>query len=265
MRRVVLCFVCVLAGASAVQAQPSAARRAVQELLRYLETRFAREVAEEGIERLEGRLVRMVEAYGDDAVAAIRRVGPRVGTAAIDAHGAPAARLLAKWGDDGARLLADEGATAARVFSRYGDEAVEVMLRHRGVGGRIVEELGEDGVWAARGLGPDGGVQLASLAPQVRATGRAGEILAVVERFGDRACAFLWRHKGVIFGGALLAAFLSDPEPYLSGVKDLVVEPAAELGAEAARRTDWTAVIVAGMVLGVVLIAFRWLVAARRA
>ncbi len=240
-----------------VLAQPAAVKQAARELVRFLETRFAREVAEEGVERLEPRLVRLIAAHGDDAAAAVRRVGPRLGVRAVESHGAAGARMLARWGDDGARLLADEGEPAARLFARHGDEAVEAMLRHPGAGARVIEAFGDDGMRALRGVGRDGAAQLAGVAPSVRGTGRAAEVLAVVERFGDRACGFLWRNKGVVFGAAVLAAFLSDPEPYLAGVKSLVVEPAKELGAEAARRTDWTLAVVVLLVLGAMIVGLR--------
>jgi hypothetical protein len=247
----------------AVVSQSAAVRQAARELLRFVESRFAREVAEEGAERLEPRLVRAIEQWGDDAVAAIRTVGPRVGMRALESHGAPAARFLSRFGDDGARVLSEEGDTALRLWSRYGDEAVEAMVRHRGVGARIADELGTAGMRASRGLSEDGAVRLAGVAPLVRGSGRAAEILSVVERFGDRACAFLWRNKGVVFGAALLAAFLSDPEPYLAGVKELVVTPAKELGTEAAKRTDWTVVVVAGIVLTLMAMSLRMVLRSR--
>jgi hypothetical protein len=90
---------------------------------------------------------------------------------------------------------------------------------------------------------------LSGLAPGIRASGRAAEVLGVIEKFGDRACAFLWRNKGVIFGAAVLAAFLSDPEPYLNGVKEIAAVTLAPVAKEAAQRADWTLVIVAAMVI----------------
>ena len=254
MIELALALVCC---APPAEPQSVIARRLARELMEFLSSRFAREVAEEGVERLEPRVARLIEHAGEDAILALRRVGPRVGMNLLESHGAPAARILARWGDDGARLLSIEGETALRLYARYGDDAVHLMLARPGLGGRLVESLGPEAIRAVRGLGPEGAAELADLAPAVRATGRGREILDVVERFGDRACAFLWRNKGVVFGAALLAAFLSDPEPYLNGAKRLVVEPAREIGTEAARRTDWTAVVVAGLVLAAVAFALR--------
>jgi len=51
--------------------------------------------------------------------------------------------------------------------------------------------------------------------------GRQGELLSAIERHGDRAMAFLWRNKGALAVGTVLAAFLRDPEPFLSGAREL--------------------------------------------
>ncbi len=234
-------------------AQGAAVRRAAQELVRYVETRWARET----VEAMEPRIVRAIENAGEDAVIAIRRVGPRAGLHAVETHGASGARLIARWGDDGARLLADDGATAVSMYARYGDEAVELMLRHPGAGGRIATELGDQGIRVASALSADGAVQLAGVSPMIARSGRASAVMGVVEKFGDRACAFLWRNKGVVFGAALLAAFLNDPEPYIAGVKQLVVEPAKAVGREVSAKTDWTFVIVSSLVLAVLVVGLR--------
>ena len=107
-------------------------------------------------------------------------------------------------------------------------------------------------------------VSLNRLAEPIRQSGRAAEIFGVVERFGDRACDFLWRHKGTVFASALLVSFLADPRPYLDGVKQLVVEPATQMAAEAVRRTNWTAIGVAAS-LGLIACGFAaWLIRRRR-
>jgi hypothetical protein len=82
------------------------------------------------------------------------------------------------------------------------------------------------------------------MADPIKASGRSEAILGVVERFGDRACQFLWRHKGTIFVAAVLTAFLADPQPYIDGVKQLVVEPASRAAEGAVGRTNWTLVFL---------------------
>ncbi|MBI4563814.1 MAG: hypothetical protein HY716_03865 [Planctomycetes bacterium] len=236
MRRLAVSLALALLAASPAAAQSGAARRAAREALEALESRFARELAHEGMGRFEISLARAVERWGDDALKAARRVGPRIALAEMERHGAPAARILARWGDDGARLLAVEGEGALRVYGALGEEGIDLLLRRRGT------------VEAAL---------LPRLAEPIASSGRSAEILAVIEKHGDRACQFMWRNKGVIFGAAVLAAFLSDPRPYLDGVKELVVAPARDVALEAARRTDWNAVVFAALAIVAALGALR--------
>ncbi len=237
----------LLVAVSLLDPQSAAARKLAREVV----VTFARE----SLERAEPRVARLIEAYGDDAARVLRRVGAP-GVEALERHGAPALRILGRWGDDGVRLLAAEGDDAVRVLARYGDEGVAFMIRHPGVGRDLIEHFGHRALGAD--LSTESVITLNRLAEPIKASGREAEVLGVVERYGDRACRFLWRNKGTIFAAAVLAAFLSDPKSYIDGVKDLVVEPAARVAGQAAGRTDWTAVF---MVLGLAAIA---VVAARR-
>jgi hypothetical protein len=42
-------------------------------------------------------------------------------------------------------------------------------------------------------------------------TGRRGELLAVIERHGDRALTLVWRNKGTLTVTTVLETFLADP------------------------------------------------------
>jgi hypothetical protein len=227
--------------------------------------RVAREVVEsfgrEAVEAAEPRVARLVEAYGEEAATVLRKVGPS-GVQAMERFGAPSLRILARWGDDGIRLLAVEGDSAVAALARYGDEAVELMIRHPGVGRDLLAQFG--GQVLRRPLSTESVVALNRLAEPIRASGRSAEILAVVETFGDRACDFLWRNKGTIFLAAVLTAFLHDPEPYLDGVKQLVVQPATQLAQDAASRTNWTLVVLVAVLLVAGWLGIRWNWSARR-
>jgi hypothetical protein len=228
----------------------SAARAAARELVEV--------VGREALEAAEPRIVKLIERYGDDAVRAIRRAGaPAVG--ALERFGAQGARLLAAWGDDGLRVLAAEGDDAVRAFAAYGDDAVRAMLKHPGVGRELLGTLGPAAVKATANVTTESAISLARMSAPIQASGRSAEILGVVERFGDRACAFLWRNKGVVFGAAVLATFLADPQPYLDGVKQLVLEPAAKAASGISARTNWTLVLAAAVValIGVVVLRYR--------
>ncbi len=250
---------------SFVADQGQAARAAARELMKALESRFAREIAEEGVERLETRIASCLEKYGDDVAGALKRVGPRVGLDAVERFGAGAAKFIGEYGDEGARLLAIEGAAAPRVAAKYGAEGVELMAKHRGIAAPLIEQFGDDGVRALKNLSPDGAVTLKRLEESIRASGKGREILGVIERFGNRACDFLWRNKGVIFGAAVLAAFLADPEPYLNGAKELVGATVAPVAREAAKNADWTVIILGGVITVILIVALKVMMRPRRA
>jgi len=240
----------LLLAASVLLSQASqAARAAARELVEV--------VGREALEAAEPRIVKLIEAYGDDAVRAIRRAGaPAVG--AVERWGAQGAKLLAAWGDDGLRVLAAEGDDAVRAFAAYGDDAVRAMIKHPGVGRELIGTLGPAAAKATANVTTESAINLARMSAPIQASGRSAEILAVVERFGDRACAFLWRNKGVVFGAAVLATFLADPQPYIDGVKQLVLEPAARAASGLSARTNWTLVLAAAALGVIAVLAVRY-------
>ena len=71
--------------------------------------------------------------------------------------------------------------------------------------------------------------------------------------------AFIWKNKGVLAGGAVLAAFLANPAPYINGVKELVDVPMSHIAA----ATDWTAVFLAIIVITAAIASFRMFVLRR--
>jgi len=227
--------------------------------------RVAREVVEsfgrEAVEAAEPRVLRLVEAYGEEAAVVLRRVGPS-GIQAMERFGASGLRILARFGDDGVRLLAVEGEAAVAALTRYGDEAVELMIRHPGVGREVLASFGSQVLRTP--LRTESMITLGRLSEPIRNSGRSAEILQVVETYGDRACDFLWRNKGTIFVGTVLAAFLHDPKPYLEGLKELAVEPASRVAQDAASRTNWTLVAISALLVASVWLGVRWAWATRR-
>jgi hypothetical protein len=221
--------------------------------------KLAREVAEtfgrEAVEAAEPRVLKLVEAYGDEAASVLRKAG-LPGVQALERFGAPGMKILARWGDDGLRMLAMEGDAAVAAVARYGDDAAQLMIRHPGIGRQFLDEFGAPALRAQ--LKTDSVVTLNRLAPEIKRTGRSAEILALVEKSGDRVCDFLWRNKGVIFIGSVLATFLHDPQPYLDGVKQLVVQPATDVAHQAASRTNWTIVVVVALLIASAWVGIRW-------
>jgi hypothetical protein len=84
------------------------------------------------------------------------------------------------------------------------------------------------------------------------ATPRSPELLAVIRQYGDEAMAFIWRNKGALTVATLLGTFLADPEAYISGAKQLVVDPVVT---PIATATNWTLVILVAVAMLVAVLA----------
>jgi hypothetical protein len=237
--------------------------KAARELAEFLMRKFGKEAAEEGAEKLAGRIARTAARHGDDVLGAVRKVGPKALRLAdkAGAHAPIVMRLVSRYGDDAARVLSRPGAMA--LFTRYGDDAAEVLMKHPGVAAPLMEGLGKPAVGALGALGERGGRRLAMMANgELAAIGHTPEVLGVITKYGDPAMDFIWRHKTVLAGGAALTAFLANPEPYLNGTNRLaitvgenLVKPAVtaagNVAGEAAGFLRWTlTILVVGLAAG---------------
>jgi hypothetical protein len=223
MKRIVM-IAAVAAGwlipAPAAQAQAKA--RAAREVAELLFERFGAK-AGRSVPELAARIEGIAARYGDEAIVAMRRGGPEaLGLIeAAGADGAKAVRLLAVHGEQGASRVLSRP-TAMRQFLEYGDEAANVLVRHPGVAEPLVERGGAQAVQALGAIDPRNGRRLAMLLDgELANAGRHPELLGVVAKHGDGAVNSLWQNKGTLAGGAALAAFLADPEPFLNGTRDL--------------------------------------------
>jgi hypothetical protein len=224
--------------------------------------------AESGIGKLARGAAKAAGGHADDALTALRRLGPRAAQAAgkeAAEHAPEVTRLVARHGDDALWIVARPRSLA--LFLRHGDDAARALLTHRAVAEALIERFGTAAVPALNRVTPRNARRLAMLAdePVLARSGRAAEVLGVIGRHGDRALEFVWRHRLVLAGGATLAAFLSHPEPYLDGTArlagtalDATVRPVAEgVGRAMASRTApavgfvalWTAILTAAPIL----------------
>ena len=220
MTRVILAVavVALTAGEGRAQARARAAREAAEWLIGRFGSKAGRSVPE-----LAGRIERVALAHGDDAVRAIRKGGPAaVGLVeAAGADGAKALRVLGVHGELGASRVLSRPA-AMKQFLRHGEEAATALVRHPGVAEPLIERGGAQAVKALGAVTPRNGRRVAMLLDgELDQAGRHPEVLGVIGKHGDGAVDFLWRHNGTLAGGAAFTAFLADPEPYLSGARDL--------------------------------------------
>src|ERR1017187_7926879 len=76
--------------------------KAAAELAEFVMKKFGKEVAEEGAEKLAGRIASAGARHGDDVLAAVRKVGPKaLGLADEAGENAPRViRFLTRHGDD---------------------------------------------------------------------------------------------------------------------------------------------------------------------
>jgi hypothetical protein len=253
-KTVVTCLAIVVLGV-ARDAQAGVAGKALQEALELASKKFGKEVAETGAEKLAARATQLAAKHGDDVVAAaIKKVGPRAGQAALDAgeHGGLALHLLAHHGDEALPLVAK--ASSLKTVARYGDNAATALIRHGSIGEQFVEQFAAEGAEALAKVTPRNGRRLAMLAAEGQLK---PDLINVVSKIGDRACDFIWKNKGALAVGAALTAFVANPEPFIDGSQELTatfvdaaLKPIAEVpkavAAEAARNVNWTLLAIVG-------------------
>jgi hypothetical protein len=200
--------------------------------------RFGRGAAGETVDGVARSMSRAVARHGDEALPLLRKTG-HAGIRALEEAGdrAPAVlRLYARKGDDALWLVTDSKKLA--LFLRHGDEAAEAMLKHPGIADRLVTRFGDDAATALTGLSRPNAQRLAMAAGEglLTQTSRSEKLLAVIAKYGDKAMEFIWKHKGALTAATLLTAFVNDPEPYISGGKELVVEAVAEPAADVSKQ-----------------------------
>ena len=232
--------------------------KVLQESVELIATKFGKEVAEEGIDRLSKRMSQLAIHHGDEVVsAAFRKVGPVAGRVAQEAaeNSGVALRLLGKYGDDAVELAVKP--RSLKLIAQYGDDAAESLVRHGTVGEGLVETFAESGAKALAKVTPQNGRRIAMLASDKTLQ---KPVMDVIAKYGDPACEFLWRNKFALATGAAMATFLADPEPFLNGtiqlseiVADTAIRPLAE---EAGRHYGGTFLLLGGMLTAVVFVYF---------
>ncbi|MGE3316254.1 MAG: hypothetical protein AB7O26_14145 [Planctomycetaceae bacterium] len=242
---------------SAQSLQAGAKSEAAREAAEFMVRKFASETAKEGAETLAVRLETLAARHGDDVFAVAKNAGPRA-IHAIEQAGddaATAMKLLSRYGDD-ALSIASQPKSLAMV-SRFGDDAAEALVRHPGVAESTIEAFGKPAATALKGLNGQNARRLAMMAEEqsLLRMSRGGELLGVIGKYGDNAMEFVWRNKGKLAVSAALVAFLNDPEPFITGTRDLasvlgesIGQPIAE---QAARHFPWRTFYLLVFVLAV--------------
>lgn len=263
-----LVVVLVALAAAPVHVHASIASKAVGEALEYAGRKFAKEVAEEGAERLASKMVKLAAAHGDDVVAAaVKKVGPRAARVATEAgeHSGTALRLMAKHGNSALPIVTK--ATSLKAVAHFGDDACEAIIKHGAVGEELLEKFSTTGAKALSKVTPRNARRMLMLMAEGQLR---EELVSVVAHHGDVACDWIWRNRGALTLAGALTAFVRSPEPFLNGTQQLastvteaVAAPLAEvpkeIAKEAAHNTNWTLLLlVAGAVAVFLFLERRW-------
>jgi hypothetical protein len=241
----------------------------------YVLQRFGRQAAKEGAEALARKIESYAARHGDEFYVAIRKVGPQAFHLVEEAgeHAPQAVRALSRYGEEGAVWIVARP-KALKLYAEHGEEAAAALLKHQGIAEPVIEQLGQPAMRALGAVGPQNGRRMAMMLEggELAQIGRTPEMLSVIEKYGDPACDFVWRNKEALTLTVAATAFLADPEPFITGAKDIsgivaenAVKPLAEVpqtvakesASEVAKATNWT------LVFALVVLAFGSLFAFR--
>ncbi len=240
--------------------------KVVTETLEFLVKRYGDDVLREGTEAVTEQVTKVAAKYGDEGVQAVRKVGPRGLKVIQEAgeNGLGAVKLINRYGDDAVWVISKPKGMA--IFVKYGDDGAKALIKHKGIAEEVIEAHGKSAVGALNAVGNREARQIAMLQKDgvIKAGEQGDELLDVIVRYGDKAMAFIWRNKGSLAVTAGIGTFLANPEAYIDGGKELIVEgvsrPATEMGKEVARNTNWTVLGIAGIgVLGALAAWRTWL------
>jgi hypothetical protein len=241
-----------------VPASADVRSEAAREIAEQVLKKFGKEAAEEGTEKFAVKVETLATRHGDEALDAVKKVGPKAVRVIEEAgaNGTQAAKLLARYGDDGAWLARQPGALP--LYAKYGDEAAEAMIKHPGIAEPVVAAYGKEGAEALVKLSKENAVWMSRMVNEgdLAKIGRQQELLGVVSKYGDGAMQFIWKHKKALAVTAGLTAFLANPQPFIDGTRDLtaiafenVAKPLAETPGKVLSNADWTPVLLAIVVV----------------
>jgi hypothetical protein len=232
----------------AVSPAHGAASAVVRETAEWVMKKFGKGFGGESVEAIAGATARAVGKHGDDCLPLIRSAG-HSGLRALEEAGEKAPeviKLFARRGDEALWLISEPKKLA--LFIRHGDDAATALLKHPGIADTFVERFGAEGASAMANLSRGNAQRLAQLADETAMLGgqNAPAFLGGIRKYGDPMMEFVWKHKGKLAVGTAFAMFVSNPEPYLRGVKELVVEPVVT---PLVKAVNWTLVVLAVLLL----------------
>ena len=219
----------------------STLHQAARETAEFLMNRYSKELSRETVENLTQRIGSLAQKHGDETFTAIRKTGPlSLQWIAEAGESSPQIiRLLTKHGQAAGSIISNP--RCRTLFLKWGEESASVMMSHPGIAETLIERHGADAIRALKLLDGQQGRRLAMLSDEglFTYTEQAERLMPVIERFGNQAMDFIWKNKGSLAIAAVLAAFLRDPEPFISGTKDLAEVTAGPVAQSIAQQVPW--------------------------
>jgi len=249
MRYLSLLFIGIgLVLASASTASAAIASTAVRETAEFIISKFGRGVAGQSIEEVTEATAKAVGRHGDAALPLLRKSG-HAGFTALDQAGAKAPeviKLFARRGDEAVWVISDPKKLA--IFIKHGDSAADALLKHPGIADNLIGRFGDDAVGAMNAASRQSAQRLSMVTDDglLSATARSPELLPVIRKYGDGAMDFIWKNKGSLAVASVLITFLDNPQAYISGAKELIIDP---IVSPIAKGTNWTLIILAVLVV----------------
>jgi hypothetical protein len=200
---------------------------AVRDCAEWVLRKFGKGFAGETVEQVTERTAKDVAKYGEECLPLLRGCG-HAGFGALEQAGERAPeviKLYARRGGEAVWIISEPRRLA--LFLKHGDLAADALVKHPEIAESLIGRYGGDAVGALNAVSRTGGQRLAMMGADgtLEKMGRQPEVLAVIRRYGDEAMDFVWRNKGALAVTAVLATFLANPEIYIKGTKQLVVDP----------------------------------------
>lgn len=251
-------IVLILTGISFSQTKALLFREAAEFVMK----KFGKEATDIGLNTMIKKMEILTTKYGDDAVVAVRKVGPRAFRLVEEAgeHGLESVKLMAKFGDDSVWIISKKNRLS--IFIKYGDDAAESMIKHKEIAETLLNSFGKSSASALKSVSSQNGRRLAMMAEDgtLKKIGKSDELLETIGKYGDKAMNFIWDNKGALAVSTTLTAFLLNPEPFLNNTLGKIGDVPGQIANEAAKKMDWTLVVISGAgIIGILICIKMWL------
>ena len=259
-------------GSNAAKALVPVSRRNMRRLMMWLDDGVLEEAGEEA----SRQFLEIVARRGDQAVDVLWQAHRR---------GIPALQMVGRYGEDAVEMLTNP--RAARLIQKHGADVAGALIRHGDRALDLIETYGDDAARLLRQLDAEEASRLYALlkgSSKLPLDRQQTQLLwKRLRQYGKPLLEFMWQHRKELAVAGVLAAFLANPEPFVTGARDLaeviaentlkplaetpqkvlapLTEAAARLGAKVGERTHWTTVFALAIAAAtIVVLTWLWFV-----